>query len=51
MGMKYMIYGFNYPYGGYYIASKQTKWLLVAMFWVAVFCMKYDGVDVQKRGA
>lgn len=49
MGMKYMIYAFNYyPYIGY-DTSKQTRFLIVAVFWFILFSIKYDGVDIQKR--
>jgi hypothetical protein len=49
MGMKYMIYGFNYPYR-YYEASRQTRYIIVAIFWFIVYSLKYDGVDINKRG-
>lgn len=49
MGQKYAIYAFNYPYQGYE-KTKQTKWLLVALAYVVVWSIQYDGVDVNKRG-
>ena len=48
MGMKYMIYAFNYPYTGYDM-SKQTRFFIIAIFWFMLFSIKYDGVDIQKR--
>lgn len=48
MGMKYMIYAFNYPYSGY-DDEKQTKFLVVCVFWFIVLSIKYDGVTVEKR--
>ena len=48
MGMKYMVYAFNYLYTGY-DTSKQTRFLIVAVFWFILFSIKYDGVDIQKR--
>ncbi len=50
MGMKYTIYGFNYPYKGYE-ASRQTRFIPIAIFWFIVYSFKYDGADVNKRGA
>lgn len=50
MGMKYMIYGFNYPYKGYE-ASRQTRYIVTAIFWFIIYSLKYDGVDINKRGA
>ena len=49
MGMKYMIYGFNYPYKGY-VASQQTRYIIIAIFWFITYSLKYDGVDIYKRG-
>lgn len=48
MGLKYMISAFNYPHKGYE-KWKQTKYFIIAVFWFAVFSIKYDGVDIQKR--
>ena len=48
MGMKYMIYAFNYPYTGYDI-SKQTKFFIIAALWFVLFSIKYDGVDIKKE--
>ena len=48
MGMKYMIYAFNYTHMEY-DASKQTRFLIVSVFWFILFSIKYDGVDIQKR--
>lgn len=48
MGYKYMIYGFNYPYGGVEY-SKQCRIAVTFLFWLIVFCAKYDGVDVNIR--
>lgn len=50
MGMKYIIYGFNYPYRGYKV-SRQTRFMPIAIWWFIVYSLKYDGVDVNKRGA
>ena len=46
--MKYMVYAFNYPYTGHDII-KQTRFLITAVFWLILFSIKYDGVDIQKR--
>lgn len=43
-----MIYAFDYPYTGYDI-SKQTKFIIIAVFWFVLFSIKYNGVDIQKR--
>lgn len=48
MGMKYMIYAFNYPYAGYNV-SKQTRFFIISVFWFMLLSIKYDGVDIQKR--
>lgn len=49
MGSKYTIYGFNYPFQGVVEQVKQTKFFIVAVFWMAVACIKYDGVNVNVR--
>lgn len=49
MGQKYMIYAFNYPFQGY-THSKQTRWLIIAIGYVIAWSIKYDGVDLNKRG-
>lgn len=48
MGMKYMINAFKYPYKGYE-NCKQTRFLIIALFWFIVFSIKYDGTDMQIR--
>ena len=48
MGMKYMLYGYNYPYKGYE-NSKYTNFLIVALFWFIVFSIKYEGSDISIR--
>ena len=50
MGMKYEISAFNYPYRGAE-KYKQTAWLLVAIIYVIMWSMTYDGVDMRKRSA
>lgn len=50
MGLKYAIHGFNYPYTGYYEASRQTRFMVIAIFWFIIFSLKYNGVDIYKRG-
>lgn len=49
MGRKYMIDAFNYPYGGAE-AQKQCGTLISCMFWIAVLSIKFDGVNLTKRG-
>lgn len=49
MGMKYMLGGFNYPYQGLE-ATRQTRWLVVAIVYFIYLSIKFDGVDMQKRG-
>jgi hypothetical protein len=46
--MKYMLSAFNYPYRGA-DTSKQTRFLIVALFWFVVLSLEYDGVDFSKR--
>ena len=50
MGQKYMISAFDYPHKGYCDYNKQTKWLIVAVFWFVYYSIKHFGVDIQKRG-
>ena len=50
MGMKYMISAFRYPWTGVHHASRQTRWLPVAIFWLIFYSIKYDAVDLEKRG-
>lgn len=47
--MKYIINAFNYPYK-WVEAQKQTSWIIVAIIYFIIFSIKYDGVDVAKRG-
>lgn len=49
MGQKYMIKGFNYPYPTGDMKDKQTKYLIVALWWLIIFLLKFDGVDFDKR--
>jgi len=49
MGRKYMISAFNYPYQGIE-KSKQTEFLFIAIFHFIVLSIRYDGVDITKRG-
>ena len=44
------ISAFNYPYKGIE-ANRVTGSWIVCIFWFIVFSIKYDGVDVAKRGA
>ena len=48
MGQKYMIYGFNYDNNAIK-TMKQTKWFIVALYWMCVFFIQFDGVDIMKR--
>lgn len=48
MGSKYMIRAFNYPYTGC-TKCKQTQWFFIALFWLIILMVKYDGVDFTKR--
>lgn len=50
MGRKYMLDAFNYPYPGYSSHVKQTNWLFIAVIYFIVYSIKYDGVNIQKRG-
>lgn len=51
MGMKYMVQALKYDRGPgpLYDACKQTRFMLVAVFWFVIFSIKYDGVDLQLR--
>lgn len=49
MGKKYRIDAFKYPYCGYSEVSKHTNWFIIAVFYFAVYSIKYDGVDIYKR--
>lgn len=50
MGMKYMLYAFNYPKSIGYEEEKQTRYLIVCIFWFIILSVLYDGVTVEKRG-
>lgn len=50
MGSKYHILAFDYPFKGCWDYSRQTQWLIVALFWVVYYCMKHFGVHFEKRG-
>ena len=49
MGQKYIINGFNYPYLRSEMKDKQTKYLIVALWYLIIFICKFDGVDFNKR--
>lgn len=49
MGLKYIVSGFNYPAGKTPSYEKQSRWFVVVIFWLAVFSIKYDGVNLCKR--
>lgn len=49
MGMKYIVDACNYPMGKTPWHEKQTRWFIVAVFWFAVYCIKYDGANLIKR--
>ena len=50
MGSKYTVLAFDYPFNGYYTQSKNTQWLIVALFWTVVWSVKHFGVTLEKRG-
>ena len=49
MGMKYSVYGYNYPKMVNLTNFKQTNFLVIALFWTIVYSVKYDAVDLAKR--
>lgn len=49
MGYKYEVHGCNYPVDKNPKDAVSTKWLVVAVLWLAVFSAKYDAVNLYKR--
>lgn len=49
MYMKYLVDACNYPMGKTPWHEKSTRWFIVAVFWFAVYSIKYDGANLIKR--
>lgn len=50
MGEKYRITAFDYPYKGYDEYVKQTRYLIVALWYMIFWSIKHFGVNLFKRG-